>query len=67
MLILVRRIGESLMIGDDTRVTVLGARGNHIRIGIEAPKEVPVFREEIYRQIQKQKKIEAAATDVSHD
>ena len=51
MLILTRRIGESLKIGDDMRVTVLGVRGNQIRMGIHAPAEVPVHREEIYDRV----------------
>ena len=51
MLILTRRIGESVYIGDEVRLTVLGVRGTQVRIGINAPKDIPVHREEIYYKI----------------
>jgi len=52
MLILTRRVGETLVIGADVNVTVLGVRGNQVRLGVDAPKEVAVHREEIYQRIQ---------------
>ncbi len=54
MLILTRRVGESLMIGDDVTVTVLGVKGNQVRIGVNAPKDVAVHREEIYERIKRE-------------
>ena len=51
MLILTRRVGETLMIGDEVTVTVLGVKGNQVRLGINAPKSVAVHREEIYARV----------------
>jgi len=55
MLILTRRVGETLMVGDDVTVTVLGIKGNQVRLGVNAPKDVAVHREEIYERIQGEK------------
>ena len=52
MLILTRRVGEALMIGDQTKIVVLGVKGSQIRLGINAPRDVMVHREEIYEKIQ---------------
>ena len=52
MLVLTRRVGESMVIGKNIRVTVLNVKGNQVRLGIEAPKDIPVHREEIYQRIQ---------------
>jgi carbon storage regulator len=54
MLILTRRVGETVMIGNDVTVTVLGVKGNQVRVGVNAPKEVAVHREEIYERIKRE-------------
>ena len=63
MLILTRRVGEVLRIGDDVSITILGVKGNQVRIGIDAPKDVAVHREEIYQRIKR----EGDADDVGSD
>ena len=60
MLILTRQIGETLMVGDQVTVTVLGVKGNQVRLGVKAPRDVSVHREEIYEKIQKEKSEEAS-------
>lgn len=55
MLILTRKVGESILIGNDISITILSVRGNQVKLGVEAPKEVSVHREEIYQQIKQMK------------
>lgn len=63
MLILTRRVGETLMVGDEVTVTVLGVKGNQVRIGVNAPKDVAVHREEIYQRIQQEKPVDDSIAD----
>ncbi len=67
MLILTRRLGESIRIGDDIRITFLDIKGKQIRIGIEAPKDVMVHREEVYRMIQEQNLQAACSAGMDND
>ena len=60
MLILTRRVGEKLIIGENVTVTVLGVKGHQVRIGIEAPRDVQVHREEIYQRLKERKKLKRA-------
>ncbi len=60
MLVLTRRVGEVLNIGDDVEVIVLGIKDNQVRIGVNAPKEVPVHRSEIYERIEKEREVKIA-------
>ena len=63
MLILTRRVGETVMIGDDVTITVLGVKGNQVRVGINAPKNVAVHREEIYERIKREQQPAGDGTD----
>lgn len=63
MLILTRRISESVKIGDNVTIKILGVKGNQVRLGVEAPREIPVHREEIYERIRRE--ATAAAPDLN--
>ena len=67
MLILTRRVGETVMIGNDITVTVLGVKGNQVRVGVNAPKEVAVHREEIYERIKREEQAAGGAVEASSD
>ena len=67
MLILTRRVGETVMIGNDITVTVLGVKGNQVRVGVNAPKEVAVHREEIYERIKREEQAAGGAVQASSD
>lgn len=67
MLILTRRIGETVMIGNDVTVTILGIKGNQVRVGVNAPKEIAVHREEIYERIKREAQGGGAARAVGSD
>ena len=63
MLILTRRVGETVVIGNDVTVTVLGVKGNQVRLGVNAPREVAVHREEIYERIKREQQAPAEAKE----
>jgi len=63
MLILTRRVGESIIVGDDVTITVLGVKGNQIRLGVNAPKDISVHREEIYQRIKQEQRDNGRVAD----
>lgn len=63
MLILTRRVGETVVIGDEVQVTVLGVKGNQVRLGVNAPRDVSVHRQEIYERIQKEQGADGPVSD----
>jgi carbon storage regulator len=65
MLILTRKVGESIQIGDEVTVTVLGVKGNQVRVGVDAPKDVAVFREEIFQRIKRERELGAPVDAVT--
>jgi carbon storage regulator len=67
MLILTRRVGETLMIGDEVTVTVLGVKGNQVRIGVNAPKTIAVHREEIYERIKREQEAANNGVDLGNE
>lgn len=67
MLVLTRRVDESIIIGDDVKVIIVDVRGDQVKLGIEAPREISVHREEIYKEIQEENRRAALARDVSLD
>jgi carbon storage regulator len=67
MLVLTRKSNQSIMIGDDIEVSVLSIMGEKVRIGIQAPRDIPVFRKEVYLEIQQERALAAAAADSAGD
>ena len=67
MLVLTRRMDESIVIGDDIRVTVVAIKGDHVRLGVEAPRATPIHREEVYEEIQQENRAAAAASPLDTD
>jgi len=67
MLVLTRRMDESIVIGDDIRVKVVAIKGDHVRLGVEAPRANPIHREEVYEEIQQENRAAAAASPLDND